>query len=83
MCRTDLHDMAAIENWQATTVEPGVGQRLQRVIQLLPDNPVAIGAITLRDAVNAFPHGWQQLINSIGAPVNELTKITAQGREGL
>lgn len=77
-----LADMGAIEKLASPTVEPGVGQRLQRVIQLLPDNPVAIGAITLRDPVNAFPHGYQQLISSIGAPVNELTKITAQGREG-
>ena len=77
-----LTDMAAIEELASRSVEPGLGQRIQRVIKLLPDNPVAIGAITLRDALTDFPYGWQQLINCIGAPVKELTQVTPQGREG-
>ncbi len=75
-----LKDMAAIEQLARTAVEPGLGQRIQRVLQLLPDNPIAVGAITLRDALSDFPHLWQQLLKAIGAPLTELATATPQGR---
>ncbi len=76
-----LTDMAAIEQLASQAVEPGQGQRIQRVMQLLPDNPIAVGAITLRDALSDFPHLWQQLIKAIGAPLTEIAQATPQGRE--
>ncbi len=77
-----LLDMAAIEQLAAGAVEPGLGQRIQRVLQLLPGNPVAVGAITLRDAPGDFPPLWRQLIRAVGAPLTEQAPATAQGREG-
>ena len=37
-----LADMAAIEELAKDAVEPDLGQRIQRILQLLPDNPIAI-----------------------------------------
>ncbi|MBP6682091.1 MAG: PD-(D/E)XK nuclease family protein [Halioglobus sp.] len=77
-----LLDMAAIEQLAAGVVEPGLGQRIQRVLQLLPGNPVAVGAITLRDALGDFPPLWRQLIRAVGAPLTDRAQATAQSREG-
>ena len=77
-----LLDMAAIEQLAAGAVEPGLGQRIQRVLQLLPGNPVAVGAITLRDAPGDFPPLWRQLIRAVGAPLTDQSQARAQGREG-
>lgn len=66
-----LAQMAAIEQIAAHTVEAGLGQRIQRVIDLLPDNPVGIGAITLCDELGDFPWLWQQLIHAVEAPLTE------------
>ncbi|MBK6741425.1 MAG: hypothetical protein IPG64_27995 [Haliea sp.] len=43
-----------MEAFAADTVEPGLGQRIQRVILLLRDNPVAVRSITLRDELADF-----------------------------
>jgi hypothetical protein len=66
-----LADMAALESLAAGAVEPGLGQRVQRVLDLLPDNPVALGGITLRDDLADFPHLWRQLVAATGAPLTE------------
>jgi ATP-dependent helicase/nuclease subunit B len=75
-----LADMAAIEALAANTVEPGLGQRIQRVIALLPDNPIAVGAIRLRDALADFSYLWQKLITAVNAPVTEAAADEPQGR---
>jgi len=79
-----LADMALIERSAATAVAPGLGQRVQRVIELLPHNPIAVGAITLRDELVDFPHLWQRLILALGAAGATITAATpaaAQGRD--
>lgn len=75
-----LRDMAAIEAFAADTVEPGLGQRIQRVILLLGDNPVAVASITLRDELDDFPHLWRRLITAAGVPVTTAARCTPQGR---
>jgi hypothetical protein len=75
-----LADMAAIEKIALGTVERGLGQRIQYVLALLPDNPIAIGPITLRDALSDFPPLWQRLIQAVDAPVFEPADIQPQGR---
>tara|TARA_R110002072_G_scaffold23437_3_gene81118 strand:+ start:2774 stop:5473 length:2700 start_codon:yes stop_codon:yes gene_type:complete len=75
-----LADMAAIERHAANTVEPGLGQRIQRVLALLPDNPVALGAITLRDALADFPYLWQQLIEAVNVSITAAQPDAPQGR---
>jgi RecB family exonuclease len=77
-----LKDMAQIEAFAADAVEPGLGQRIQRVIRLLSDNPVPVGSITLRDDLADFPHLWQRLIEATGAPVTTEPPSTPQGRPG-
>lgn len=77
-----LKDMARIEQHASGAVEPGLGQRIQRVMRLLRDNTVAVGAIALRDALHDFPSLWQQLIHAVGAPVADCVPATPQGREG-
>ncbi len=75
-----LRDMAAIEQQAGTVVDPNPGQRIQRVIALLPDNPIAVDTITLRDALNDFPYLWQQLIKAVDVQVTEPTPTAPQGR---
>jgi ATP-dependent helicase/nuclease subunit B len=77
-----LADMAAIEAVARDAVDPGPGQRLQRVIALLPDNPVAVAAIRLRDRLDDFPPLWRSLIGALGAPVTEEEEAAAQGEPG-
>ncbi|MBK6740472.1 MAG: PD-(D/E)XK nuclease family protein [Haliea sp.] len=77
-----LRDMAAIEAFAADSVEAGLGQRIQRVIALLGDNPVAVQSITLRDELADFPHMWQRLIEAVGAPVTTDAPCMPQGRPG-
>jgi len=76
-----LADMAALEQLASTAVEPGLGQRLQRVIELLRDNPIAVGTISLRDAFTDFPYLWQQLIKAVNAPLTEYAQPTPQGKK--
>jgi hypothetical protein len=75
-----LADMATIEQLASGAVEPGPGQRIQRVLELLPDNAIAVGAIHLRDALSDFPHLWQQLIGAVDAPLTEDTPPIPPGR---
>lgn len=75
-----LRDMADIESFAAAAVEPGLGQRVQRVVAFLANNPVAIESITLRDELADFPALWQRLIEAVGAPVIHAAPCTAQGR---
>jgi len=77
-----LADMADIEHRARDAVEPGLGQRIQRVLQRLPGNPVGIGGIALRDALGDFPWLWQQLITAVGAPLTGLPPLAPQGRAG-
>jgi hypothetical protein len=79
-----LEDMADIEKLANDAVEPGVGQRMQRIIELLPDNPIAIESITLRDPLADFPHLWQCLIKATeatGAEIVEATDTPTQADE--
>ncbi len=77
-----LNAMAQIETFAADAVEPGLGQRIQRVILLLRDNPVAVQSITLRDELADFPQLWQRLIEAVGAPVTTDAPCAPQGRPG-
>jgi hypothetical protein len=74
-----LSDMAAIEQLAGKAVDFCQGQRLQRVMALLPDNPVAIGSITLRDTLTDFPPLWQALINAVDTPVTPHSPPAPQG----
>jgi len=71
-----LADMAAIEVLAKEAVEPDVGQRIQRILDLLPDNPIAIESITLRDPLSDFPRLWQALIKATGAEIIELAEAS-------
>ena len=73
-----LEDLAAIETLAKNVVERNVGQRIQRIIALLPDNPIAIESITLRDSIENFPHLWQAVIQATGAEVIHLPELTPQ-----
>lgn len=75
-----LADMAAIEQHASNTVDRGLGQRIQRVMSLLPDNTIAVGAITLRDELSDFPTLWQQLIKAVAVPVTEAAPTEPHGR---
>lgn len=75
-----LADMAAIEQHAADVVDHGLGQRIQRVIALLPDNAIAVGTITLRDALADFPYLWQQLIKAVDVPLTDAAPAESQGR---
>lgn len=75
-----LEDMAAIEQHALNTVDAGLGQRIQRVMSLLPDNAIAVSAITLRDELSDFPTLWQQLIKAVAVPVTEAVPSEPQGR---
>jgi len=72
-----LTDMTALEQ-HAGSVDQGLGQRLQHVITLLAENPVAIESIELRDEITDFPYLWRELINAIGVPVTTIDKLVPQ-----
>lgn len=77
-----LRDMAAIEERAAVEVTPDLGQRIQKVIGLLPHNPIAIESITLRDPLDDFPPLWRQLIQAVDAPLDEACPNAPQGVKG-
>ena len=77
-----LADMAALEELAAAEVEPGLGQRIQTVIGLLANNPVAVAYISLFDQLTDFPKLWQHLIEAVGVPMNEAEGTSSQGGEG-
>lgn len=77
-----LQDMAVIEQTARKEVTPGVGQRIQRVIELLPDNPIAVESVTLRDELADFPYLWRKLIEAVDAPITEQTAVIPQAEEG-
>ena len=76
-----LADMAAIEVLAKDAVEPDTGQRIQRIIELLPNNPIAIESITLRDPLTDFPHLWRKLIEATGAEIIPLEETPPQADE--
>jgi ATP-dependent helicase/nuclease subunit B len=76
-----LADMAAIEQHALQSVEACTGQRIQSIIQLLIDNPIAIATIELLDGLDHFPDHWQRLIHAIGVPIIEPVAITPQAAE--
>ena len=77
-----LADMAALEELAAAEVEPGLGQRIQTVIGLLANNPVAVASISLCDQLTDFPKLWQLFIEAVGVPLTEAESTSSQGREG-
>ena len=79
---TRLSDMAAVEQQAASSVEPGLGQRVQHVIALLAGNPIAVQSICLHDALSDFPFLWQQLIQAVNAPVSDESDLSPQADEG-
>lgn len=78
---TRLADMAALEELSAAEVEPGLGQRIQTVIGLLANNPVAVASISLFDQFTDFPKLWQRFIEAVGVPLTEAGGMSPQGRE--
>ena len=79
-----LQDMAAIEQLASTRLDLSLGQRIARVIELLPDNPIAIDSITLRDALSDFPSLWRQLIAATvatGTTLHELPDTPPQANK--
>ncbi|TGD72180.1 hypothetical protein E4634_16055 [Mangrovimicrobium sediminis] len=73
-----LADLAAIEVIARESVAPGIGQRIQRIIGLLADNPIAIESIALRDSLSDYPWLWQRLIEATGAELLHLPEVTPQ-----
>lgn len=68
-----LKDMARIEVHAAESVDPGLGQRVQRVQALLMNTRTTIGKITLLDRLTDFAPAWQTLIKATGAVIKEQT----------
>ena len=77
-----LLDMGAIEQTARNEVTAGLGQRIQRVIELLHNNPIAVESISLRDELADFPYLWRKLIEAVDAPITEQTAATPQAEEG-
>ncbi|MDO8863331.1 PD-(D/E)XK nuclease family protein [Haliea sp. E1-2-M8] len=77
-----LADMAAIEEVAASAVEPGLGQRLQRVLELLPTHNPAIAAVHLLDPLGDFPPLWQRLLRALPTDLTEAAEPGAQGAAG-
>lgn len=77
-----LADMAAIEQVAASAVEPGPGQRLQRVLGLLPGHDPGIATVQLLDPLADFPPLWQRLLRALPADLTEAAAPTAQGAAG-
>ena len=61
-----LRDMADVEALARDTVPPGIGQRVQRVLEVLDDARLDV-AVTLLDAADSFPAVWQRLFEQLGA----------------
>ncbi|QIB67046.1 PD-(D/E)XK nuclease family protein [Kineobactrum salinum] len=77
-----LTAMAAIETLARERVAAGTGQRLQRVIALLPEHPVALRRITLADRLEDFPPLWQQLLTTLELPLEHTAAPQPAAVEG-
>lgn len=77
-----LLDMGAIEQTARNEVTAGLGQRIQRVIELLHNKPIAVESISLRDELADFPYLWRKLIEAVDAPITKQTAATPQAEEG-
>lgn len=61
-----LGDMADVEVLAMDTVSPGIGQRVQRAMEVLAGTRLDV-TVTLLDAADAFPAVWQGLFEQLGA----------------
>ncbi|MGB5324785.1 MAG: PD-(D/E)XK nuclease family protein [Pseudomonadales bacterium] len=77
-----LLDMAAVELLAAGQVDFNTGQRIQRVIDLLDSDVIAIESIILQDRLVDFPALLQSLIAAIGAPVSEAAIVAPAAQPG-
>jgi ATP-dependent helicase/nuclease subunit B len=77
-----LADMAALEKLATGNVDPGLGQRVQDVIALLADSPVAVASIHLRDKFVDIPALWRRLIEAINVSYVEAEGASPQGEQG-
>lgn len=77
-----LRDLAALEQTAQAAVAPGIGQRVQRLIALIADHPLAIDVIVLRDPLAAFPPLWQRLLEILDAPLEEQPAPNAAAAAG-
>ena len=73
-----LADMAAVELRAKDTVADNTGQRIQRLLSLLPGHRPAIDRIELHDTLLHFPPLWQALIEATGAEITEAAKVAPQ-----
>ncbi|MEQ9465067.1 MAG: hypothetical protein RJQ10_15500, partial [Haliea sp.] len=77
-----LAAMAAVEEIAAASVEPGPGQRLQRVLSLLPTHDPAIAEVRLLDRLDDFPPLWQRLLRALPATLTEIAEPPPRGAAG-
>jgi ATP-dependent helicase/nuclease subunit B len=77
-----LSDMAKIEKIALEEVPYGIGQRIQNVIGLLADSPVAISSVHLLDKLSDFPHIHQRLIKAIDVPITVAEETPPQAKKG-
>ncbi|MFO7553450.1 MAG: PD-(D/E)XK nuclease family protein [Haliea sp.] len=77
-----LADMAAIEQVAAVAVEPGQGQRLQRVLGLVTTHDPGITEIRLLDRLEDFPPLWQRLLQALQADLIEAAQAPLRGAAG-
>jgi hypothetical protein len=61
-----LRDMASVEEVVQGKVPPGLGERVQRVIEALGATDLDV-VITLLDPPQVFPKAWQKLFKRLGA----------------
>lgn len=76
-----LKHIAKIEAIAAQKVDRGLGQRLQRAIQLLQDHPVAIESIHLRDDLHDFPYLTRKLLEATRATLIQGAPVAPQAGE--
>ena len=63
---TRLLDMGTVEGIAAAEVPPGIGQRVQRVLDSLRETPLDV-SVSLLDSAGVFPKVWQTLFSVLDA----------------
>lgn len=77
-----LADMAAIEEVAAIAVEPGLGQRVQRVLGLLTTHDPTITGIRLLDRLEDFPPLWRRLLQALQTDLIEVDQAPVAATAG-
>ena len=74
-----LRDMADVELEAKARVSPGIGERLTLVRTALESRQTGIQAVILLDPLDAFPLGWQRLLERLPVTRPPLPEPQGQG----